>query len=250
MTLTYQQAESLFATARDKVRGKPLPGKETYLMQGCECYIVRYWDSPIVRIWQNGTYTVANCDYPTLTTHRKISEYAPVYAHSDDGRTAIRPKCDINYPQMLLPEGGLRVTAQGYPCCGFHPEPVKRGALYKVTYPDGEPPFQTDGKYWDLPTQADDGQWIPGEWWEEPEIQMCGKGLHLTPYPDEWGGMRTGCVVWHASIGRGAQRAGEVKYDRKIVVSKARLVRPITPGEAVSLGLPPSASPIYEESEA
>ncbi len=81
--MTYQNARKLFSQARSKDAGKPL-GKHTRLEYIGETadgntYGIRYHGTYVVLIHEDGTYTLNSGGWKTVTTKKRINEYAPVY---------------------------------------------------------------------------------------------------------------------------------------------------------------------------
>lgn len=76
--LTYSEAEALFATARDKELGKPLPGGVAMRLQKDEnVFQIGYRGSVVVSILPDGTYLLTDAGYPTRVTALKMSDYSP-----------------------------------------------------------------------------------------------------------------------------------------------------------------------------
>lgn len=83
MTMTYQEAEALFETARDKSTEALLPGTATRLFEGIDhdlipCYFVVYHRTNVVTVREDGLYRLNSGGWRTATTRARIEEYAPV----------------------------------------------------------------------------------------------------------------------------------------------------------------------------
>jgi hypothetical protein len=98
------------------------------------------------------------------------------------------------------------------------------GKLYKVLHPDGGACHGGDGA-WDLPTQAEDGTWSPGEWTTrlEGDLLPCCRGYHLCRAEDllEWL-TSASYAVFEAEVHPASEL---VEADQKVVARQARLVK-------------------------
>lgn len=137
--LTYEEAEQLFNTARDKRTGKPI-GTHTRLhkdrdyrrdgtkWEDCpRCYTVRYHETNVVTIREDGLYRLDSGGWRTRTTMARIEEYAPVrisgavkpYLDSPNARpwTVRRPVTAPDYWDDGAPvvefEDGMLVDSDG-----------------------------------------------------------------------------------------------------------------------------------------
>jgi hypothetical protein len=107
--------------------------------------------------------------------------------------------------------------------------------LYKVLTHDGFAPF-VPGYQWSVPTKAADGTWTPGAWHEEPAVELCAKGLHITAAPGQW------MLSWAS---HGDEARPRIAYaveaegivgdpadgDAKVIASRVRLLHPVTTEE-------------------
>lgn len=82
--LTYQQAEALFATAKDKERGKPLLGN-TRLYKRPGYYGIVLYKTEIVKIFPDNIFELDSGGYHTKTTKERINTYAPITLYADKG---------------------------------------------------------------------------------------------------------------------------------------------------------------------
>lgn len=94
--MNYEQAQELFASARDKYAGKPLPGKATRLHRRVRwnherhdydpcAYAIQYHATDIVTFYPDH-FEITNGGWFTPTTRDKINEYAPgIDIHSERG---------------------------------------------------------------------------------------------------------------------------------------------------------------------
>jgi len=81
--MTYQDARRLFTTAKNKDNGKPLSNhtrlKHIGETPNGDTYAIQYWNTYVVMIHEDGTYTLDSGGWQTITTKKRINEYAPVY---------------------------------------------------------------------------------------------------------------------------------------------------------------------------
>lgn len=99
--------------------------------------------------------------------------------------------------------------------------------LYKWTAFDGASCGGGTGK-WSLPKQQDDGTWTPGRWQPRiKDIEPCERGYHLCrPQDLLWW---IGPALWEAEAdGPSIEHGSAATADSKVVVARARLLRPVT----------------------
>lgn len=104
--------------------------------------------------------------------------------------------------------------------------------LFKVTYPDGSPCNGGQGR-WPVPRQDRRRRsgYRPGTWrWVDGEIVPCRNGLHLVRAHQVALWLQQECTLWLAEV---APDAARVEHRDKLVVSGARLVRPLCEYNAV-----------------
>lgn len=99
--------------------------------------------------------------------------------------------------------------------------------LYKWTALDGSSCNGGSGK-WPLPTQLPDGSWEPGRWQRRiTAIKPCERGYHLCREQDLlwW----IGPALWEAEAdGPSIEHGSAATANSKVVVARARLLRPVT----------------------
>lgn len=77
--MTWNQANTLFQSARDKIKGKPL-GNNTRLVSipiGNK-YGIKLHNTIILVIGQDGSYTYNNGGWKTVTTKKRMNQYGPM----------------------------------------------------------------------------------------------------------------------------------------------------------------------------
>jgi hypothetical protein len=84
MTLTYADAATLLATARNPADGKPL-ANNTRLVQRGDDYAVRLHNTDVVTIHPDGTYTLRTGGWETVTTKDRINRFSPARVYSERG---------------------------------------------------------------------------------------------------------------------------------------------------------------------
>lgn len=89
--LSYAEAADLWARARDKKKGKPLPGRSVWLTKKGDDYVVRLYDTDLVTVRPDGTWVLSSGGHNTPTTRRHLEEYAPVYVRSLGKALRVRP---------------------------------------------------------------------------------------------------------------------------------------------------------------
>lgn len=101
--------------------------------------------------------------------------------------------------------------------------------LFKVLRVDGAAPHVGHHYVWSLPREVD-GVTVPGDWHEEPTdgAVLCGKGLHLTAYPAQWGADDYDRVTW---VVEAEGIVGEPALDEKVIAARVRIVRRATVAE-------------------
>lgn len=82
--LTYSQAEVLFQTARNKVKGKPLCNN-TRLVKCGDDYGIKLHRTIVVCIKANGHYEVNNGGWYSHTSKDRINSYNPIRIWSERG---------------------------------------------------------------------------------------------------------------------------------------------------------------------
>ena len=102
--LTFFKAQSMFSSAKNKSKGKPL-GTATYLVQTEKGYGVKYHNTIVVEVTLEGIYTLRSGGWLTVTTKKRINEYSPIRLHQKQF-------------EWFLPDGtefydGMQVTSTG-----------------------------------------------------------------------------------------------------------------------------------------
>ncbi len=80
--MEYNEAERLFASARDKSAGKPV-GNNTRLMRRGDDYAVRLHETDVVTIHSDDTFTLNSGGWRTVTTKERINRHSPANVYSD-----------------------------------------------------------------------------------------------------------------------------------------------------------------------
>ncbi len=75
--LTYFAAQTLLASARSRNKGKKL-ATATYLVATDNGYGIKYHNTVVVEIRNDGTYRLNSGGWRTVTTKSRINEYSPV----------------------------------------------------------------------------------------------------------------------------------------------------------------------------
>lgn len=76
--LSYNEAKKLMESAKSKANGKPLASNTRLYQNDDGSYGIVYHRTEIVRIHADGTYTLNNGGWYTVTTKQRLNEYAPV----------------------------------------------------------------------------------------------------------------------------------------------------------------------------
>jgi hypothetical protein len=86
MPLTHSEAQRLIQTARNRDAGKPIANNTRLYGEPGGDFRIIFHGTTIVTIHTDGTYTLANGGYNTVTTLARIRGYAPVYQSLDTER--------------------------------------------------------------------------------------------------------------------------------------------------------------------
>lgn len=79
--MTFSEARSLMAKARNKSNGKPIGNNTRLYERGTEedpYYVVRLHNTDIVEIYPNGTYGIRHNGWTTVTTRARIYDFSPL----------------------------------------------------------------------------------------------------------------------------------------------------------------------------
>ena len=79
MTMTHTEAQSLISSARRADAGKPIANNTRLFERDGGKFGIVYHNTEVVTINPDGTFTLANGGYNTVTTIERIREYAPVH---------------------------------------------------------------------------------------------------------------------------------------------------------------------------
>ena len=88
--MTFNQAEALFKTARNKYKGKPLKRNTRLMSFEDDLYYIQLYNTIIVRIYKNGLYVLNTGGLYTRTTKDRINTYGPVTVHQSKGKWLVR----------------------------------------------------------------------------------------------------------------------------------------------------------------
>ena len=91
--MNYNEAARLMSTARDMAKGKPL-GANRRLHVRFDGFAICYHDTDIVTIHKDGTYTLHNGGYKTVTTKKWINHYSPAIIRQHKYQWYILPHND------------------------------------------------------------------------------------------------------------------------------------------------------------
>jgi len=106
--MQYNDAEALFAKARDKNAGKPI-GNNTRLVQVGSDYAIRLHETNIVTLKPDGSIILNSGGYRTMTTKSRINEHAPgIHITQDMGLWYVHVR-----NQMVFFEDGMVIPATG-----------------------------------------------------------------------------------------------------------------------------------------
>jgi hypothetical protein len=74
--MTYQEAELLFATAKNKNQGKPI-ARNTRLVCHRDYYAIKLHATEVVKIYRNGVYSLHTEGWRTATTKDRMNQFSP-----------------------------------------------------------------------------------------------------------------------------------------------------------------------------
>ena len=86
---------------------------------------------------------------------------------------------------------------------------------------------------WDLPTQREDGSWVPGAWTPRVTPHLCSTGYHLTRDPVQWWADAPDVIAYLAEYDGRVDDRGEDKFS----VERCRLLRPLNETELAAVGI-------------
>lgn len=121
--MTYNEAKALYSKARDKSKGKLLPGRlgQTRLVncgiddKGKDVYAVQFHATKIVKIYADGSYVLTNGGYYTPSTKERLNLYGPVaigaqnnkwYFSSNGATYNFRPLGSVYRPEIKISAKG------------------------------------------------------------------------------------------------------------------------------------------------
>ena len=109
--MNYQEATTLYNTAKNKEAGKPLENN-TRLVKTNAGYGIKLWDTVVVEILPNNNYVLNTGGWYTSTTKDRINKYAPVpllgqeasqwYIYDNNGKVQSR-----FYNDMIINSAGV-----------------------------------------------------------------------------------------------------------------------------------------------
>lgn len=90
--MTYNKADTLFQSAKNKAKGKPI-GRNTRLRQvSLDSFGIQYHSTIILLINRDGSYEYHNGGWDTITTKQRMNEYGPLSIFSIKGEWFARYK--------------------------------------------------------------------------------------------------------------------------------------------------------------
>ena len=104
------EAQTLFCTAKDKAKGKPI-ANNTRLFKRGEDYAVRLHNTDVVTIHSDDTYTLNTGGWRTVTTKERINRFSPARVYSDKKVWLVKTGFG-EYGGSLF-EDGMKVTKRG-----------------------------------------------------------------------------------------------------------------------------------------
>ncbi len=78
--MTWHQANTLFQSARNKVKGKPI-GRNTRIVEANGSYGIKLHNTIVLTIRRDGTYTYNTGGWYTVTTKKRMNDYGPARIH-------------------------------------------------------------------------------------------------------------------------------------------------------------------------
>jgi len=81
--VNYFKAQTLFCSARNKVKGKPI-GTATTVVQTEKGYGIKYHNTIVVEYLPDGSCILRSGGWKTVTTKRRINEYSPVRVYQQN----------------------------------------------------------------------------------------------------------------------------------------------------------------------
>jgi hypothetical protein len=116
--MTFAEAEKLYASARDKIAGKPLENNTRLVKLSDDTYGVKLHSTVVVFIHYDGTYALNTGGWRTVTTKDRINRYAPCVVYSDRGTWYVKAQGAPWKERGITGEtfrDGMHVAADGTP---------------------------------------------------------------------------------------------------------------------------------------
>lgn len=169
MTLTYEQATEQMSKARSKSAGKPVSHNTRLFSRTDGVISVQYHNTDIVGINEDGTFSLANGGWQTVTTLQRIREFSPAKLYSEQGNWFLRAEPNPADPH---PQRFDRTIPKPFEAADPGPEPVKSDDGCIAGSSTAEPYFGYDNVY---------------DWRPDPEPQIY---VTLRSYSDGSGPQR------------------------------------------------------------
>lgn len=111
MAMTFREASETLATARDPSAGKPIGRNTRLFRRNGDTYAIRYHETDIVLIHRDGTYTLNNGSWFSVTTKQRINLYSParLYQRNHFWYLSTPSHGEISY------DNGVRIDTTGTP---------------------------------------------------------------------------------------------------------------------------------------
>jgi len=110
--MTYQEANQLFKTARNKRLGKPLENNTRLFQRGSD-YAVQLHCTDVVIIHPNDTVTLESGGWRTVTTKDRINTYSPARVAQEQGIWYVY--VEGPFTRRFLYSDGMTVDSSGVP---------------------------------------------------------------------------------------------------------------------------------------
>jgi hypothetical protein len=122
MTMTYEQATKQMSRARSKDAGKPVANNTRLFERADGTIAVRYHNTDIIGINEDGTFSLANNGWRTVTTLQRIRAFSPAKLFSERGDWFVRSEPN---PADPYPQRYDRTIPKPFEATDPGPEPVK-----------------------------------------------------------------------------------------------------------------------------
>lgn len=88
--MTWDEANRLFTSARNKAKGKPIERNTRVILQrsddnGVPVYGIEYHETTIIEIYIDGKYIYDTGGWQTISTKKRMNEYGPITIYQREG---------------------------------------------------------------------------------------------------------------------------------------------------------------------